>query len=267
MTSGSIPSGVREAAQYWVLRMQSRECGPRERAAFERWRRADTAHDAAYRAVESVWQRSAALAGDAGMDHILRQARRLPPERPWLRRAAPGLAIAACLVLAVGMGYHRWRLAEEVAPIMYATTTGEQRTVALDDGSRVVLDTGSDLKVQYGRRERRLTLLRGRADFRVQHDSDRPFVVLVGDASVTATGTRFQVRTADDAGAVTLLEGEVVVAAQGGEKAGDRVRSEEHTSELQSLMRISYPVFCLKNNTQPLHPHHHPHRHPTHHPP
>src|SRR3546814_2454311 len=31
-------------------------------------------------------------------------------------------------------------------------------------------------------------------------------------------------------------------------KAGmaDRVRSEEHTSELQSLMRISYAVFCLK---------------------
>src|SRR3546814_3482896 len=30
------------------------------------------------------------------------------------------------------------------------------------------------------------------------------------------------------------------------------VRSEEHTSELQSLMRISYAVFCLKkkNNTQ-----------------
>src|SRR3546814_7627216 len=27
---------------------------------------------------------------------------------------------------------------------------------------------------------------------------------------------------------------------------GDTVRSEEHTSELQSLMRISYAVFCLK---------------------
>src|SRR3546814_13551962 len=27
---------------------------------------------------------------------------------------------------------------------------------------------------------------------------------------------------------------------------GDRLRSEEHTSELQSLMRISYAVFCLK---------------------
>src|SRR3546814_6738972 len=29
-----------------------------------------------------------------------------------------------------------------------------------------------------------------------------------------------------------------------------RVRSEEHTSELQSLMRISYAVFCLKKKTE-----------------
>src|SRR3546814_9652228 len=28
----------------------------------------------------------------------------------------------------------------------------------------------------------------------------------------------------------------------------ERLRSEEHTSELQSLMRISYAVFCLKKN-------------------
>src|SRR3546814_10689233 len=30
-------------------------------------------------------------------------------------------------------------------------------------------------------------------------------------------------------------------------------RSDEHTSELQSLMRISYAVFCLKKKTQQLH--------------
>src|SRR3546814_2892901 len=29
---------------------------------------------------------------------------------------------------------------------------------------------------------------------------------------------------------------------------GDTARSEEHTSELQSLMRLSYAVFCLKKN-------------------
>src|SRR3546814_1378483 len=32
-----------------------------------------------------------------------------------------------------------------------------------------------------------------------------------------------------------------------------RIRSEEHTSELQSLMRISYAVFCLKKNNTSRH--------------
>src|SRR3546814_9183067 len=35
------------------------------------------------------------------------------------------------------------------------------------------------------------------------------------------------------------------------EPAATPVRSEEHTSELQSLMRISYAVFCLKKKIQP----------------
>src|SRR3546814_5535001 len=34
--------------------------------------------------------------------------------------------------------------------------------------------------------------------------------------------------------------------------ARDRWRSEEHTSELQSLMRISYAVFCLKKKTKKI---------------
>src|SRR3546814_4352176 len=33
-------------------------------------------------------------------------------------------------------------------------------------------------------------------------------------------------------------------------------RSEEHTSELQSLMRISYAVFCLKKKTKKIHQQH-----------
>src|SRR3546814_9815837 len=36
-------------------------------------------------------------------------------------------------------------------------------------------------------------------------------------------------------------------------------RSEEHTSELQSLMRISYAVFCLKKKTKQLHTTSHTH--------
>src|SRR3546814_2303426 len=38
------------------------------------------------------------------------------------------------------------------------------------------------------------------------------------------------------------------VVAKAGKAAGTTIRSEEHTSELQSLMRISYAVFCLNKN-------------------
>src|SRR3546814_9070507 len=40
-------------------------------------------------------------------------------------------------------------------------------------------------------------------------------------------------------------------------------RSEEHTSELQSLMRISYAVFCLKKTNQPTRPVHNTCNQPT----
>src|SRR3546814_7841064 len=54
---------------------------------------------------------------------------------------------------------------------------------------------------------------------------------------------------ADDA--VTIIGSVIVVAADSRSQveafsAADPYRSEEHTSELQSLMRISYAVFCLK---------------------
>src|SRR3546814_9978102 len=46
----------------------------------------------------------------------------------------------------------------------------------------------------------------------------------------------------------TIRDGKIVV------EAGETIRrSEEHTSELQSLMRISYAVFCLKKKTNTTH--------------
>src|SRR3546814_10026442 len=43
---------------------------------------------------------------------------------------------------------------------------------------------------------------------------------------------------------------EEALERSGGSMTGASDRSEEHTSELQSLMRISYAVFCLKKKKQ-----------------
>src|SRR3546814_9804562 len=47
--------------------------------------------------------------------------------------------------------------------------------------------------------------------------------------------------------AVPAAEGVIDLATASGATTGATARSEEHTSELQSLMRTSYAVFCLKN--------------------
>src|SRR3546814_8677888 len=62
-------------------------------------------------------------------------------------------------------------------------------------------------------------------------------------------GFEFEHETRDQVGAVHAqrAQGLHVVRLDAGRA---RQRSEEHTSELQSLMRISYAVFCLKNKTK-----------------
>src|SRR3546814_6638207 len=57
--------------------------------------------------------------------------------------------------------------------------------------------------------------------------------------------TRDQVRRAFEGSGIVLLNSGQSVGAM---LVGDK-RSEEHTSELQSLIRISYAVFCLKKKT------------------
>src|SRR3546814_8338657 len=64
-------------------------------------------------------------------------------------------------------------------------------------------------------------------------------LALLCTAGVTPAVTQEQARRQTEAS--MLLTGMIEIAADGGVR-----RSEEHTSELQSLMRISYAVFCLK---------------------
>src|SRR3546814_2763859 len=62
-----------------------------------------------------------------------------------------------------------------------------------------------------------------------------------------AKGVEVQlVQNPGDIAAYLILQGSNFLAKTG-------LRSEEHTSELQSLMRISYAVFCLKKKTHTKH--------------
>ena len=90
-------------------------------------------------------------------------------------------------------------------PTRYAIAVGEQRTIQLEDGSRIILDTGSEVAVRFTGGRRSVTLNNGQAMFDVEGDPARPFIVDAGDTRVTAIGTRFDVRRSGTGARVILV--------------------------------------------------------------
>ena len=83
--------------------------------------------------------------------------------------------------------------------------------MTLADGTRVRLDTDTELRVRLRDHERDVRLVHGQAFFDVAHDKARPFIVQADDAKVRALGTRFDVRLKGEEAHVTLVEGAVEV--------------------------------------------------------
>ena len=219
-------------AAYWAVRLDSKDCGPADRAAFEAWRNAEDANaDAAVRvqrALAGVDRHSASPELTALGDQTL--ADTATPRWRWSAAAAALLAIGA-VVLAVAPRDRTEppdREARALAePLVFDTAVGERSTVALPDESIVTLNTDSLLHARFARQSdvRRVTLVRGQAHFDVKPDP-RPFEVLAANRRIIALGTTFDVRIDPEFGVqVTLLEGRVSVdeiesAASGAEGSG-----------------------------------------------
>jgi transmembrane sensor len=77
------------------------------------------------------------------------------------------------------------------------TGTGEQHRMVLADGSALILNTDSAVKLDYAGERRGVKLLRGEAYFEVQPDKIRPFIVATEHGTVRVVGTRFSVKTGD----------------------------------------------------------------------
>lgn len=121
-----------------------------------------------------------------------------------------GWVLSAGVLAAVVLLALAWLLLPAVPPF-YRTRPGEQRSILLADGSRVTLDSDSDLSVRFGKHRRNVRLLRGEALFQVSHDPQRPFDVYAGGAVVRAIGTEFNIDMRTAFTSVTVLQGRVAV--------------------------------------------------------
>jgi len=207
------PEGVREDAIAWLARLRS-DPSEQDQAAFENWYAADPRHADSYDALLDSWDATQLVS----MTPVARPVRPRPL-LPWGQVAA-----AAAVLLVVVAGLFLAGNPGTVSPpdAILASSIGEIRTITLDDGSRVTLDTDSTIRVRLGAAERRLVLERGRARFEVAHDARRPFIVAAGARELVAHGTVFDVDLRQPRPVVSLLEGSVEVREPPSSKTGGK---------------------------------------------
>jgi len=220
------------AAAAWIAR---RDTPVWDATAFEGWLAESVSHRVAYYRLNAAWQEAGRLRILRGVDPTTIEApvdssvadspaisvpdlanfsegvralagRSARQPRPFVRRAPWALAASVALGLCAALGVYRL---ERAPTDRFSTVVGGLEAVPLADGSRVTLNTDSELQVSLEPRERVVSLDRGEAYFEVAKDKSRPFIVNVGSKRVIAVGTQFSVRRDGDSIQVVVTEGTV----------------------------------------------------------
>lgn len=205
MTRAAI---IEESAARWIVRREGEDWSAADEQDLAAWLDEGMAHRAAFWRLQHGWNEADRIAalGDLPPAPTARALRRWP--------ALAG-AIAATLAMVIGLGGYAWRSATvDGAPpqtIALHTPVGGQRTVSLDDGSRIELNTATLLRTTERPGGREVWLDRGEAFFDIAHRADHPFVVHAGSRTVTVLGTRFSVRREGEKVTVAVVSGRVRV--------------------------------------------------------
>ncbi len=213
-------AALRSAAQ-WYARLSSGIETESDRLGWQHWHNADPLHRRAWQQVQSIRQMVEGVPGDVAAS-TLRQARE--SRRRVLRQL---LLLAGVGVVGWNGWDSQWRAALMAS---HRTAVGEQRRLALADGSQVLLDSHCALDVHFDAERRLLRLLSGRLLVETAVDGlARPFVVETAQGQVRALGTRFTVQTEARFCEVAVLEKAVEVRPAAGERvmrveAGQQVR-------------------------------------------
>lgn len=221
MGDKSTENPLLDEAIGWCLRMNG-EDADQHQAAFEAWLALGGVHREIYSQISELYGFGDKLRGmdidRMSMPEMARgaYAARATATSATVRRRAVLVGLVAP-VLAFG-SWQMWRAigsdgAHQTVPwTPLQSVIGEIRTMRLEDGSTLTLDTDSMVETVFDGKQRRLRLARGRARIQVATDT-RPFTVQALATRITANDTLFDISLHDgDAVELALLRGFVNVA-------------------------------------------------------
>ncbi len=210
---------IEEEAGAWLIKLDG-DSAPSagELASLREWLERSPVHREQLGSLADFWGKMNVLTELAvPLGHPERGANRSFVES--LRHTIPkigraGLATAV-IVIGVGVATTFWLRPDPFLSSngLYATAIGQQQSTTLADGSVVLLNTNSQINVDYNNEYRNIHLLQGEAHFTVAKNAARPFRVYAGNGRVQAVGTAFSVYIKDNTINVTVTEGKVELAS------------------------------------------------------
>jgi len=160
-------------AAAWLARLRADDRSSTDERAFQAWLAESADHAHAFEMVTTIWESAGALAPQ--------RDERSKVRRPLIARRAvlAGLGTTAFF----GVGFGAWEAANAD---VYETGVGEQKHVALDDGTQMFLDTDTRVWVDFTKRARKVRIQRGRVNVHIAPDPERSFVVEAADQRIVA---------------------------------------------------------------------------------
>lgn len=239
--NGDEHDAITDAAAHWCLRLQAPDCTAAERLAFEQWLAANPLHAQEYQAMLEIWEISDNLPRTATPGNVIALPDRRRPT-VWRHYAAAAAMVLAALPAGAWIGWEQGWLPNNY---QYLESSNAISHVVLPDGSQVELNLDSELRFTNYKDERRVTLVKGEAFFKVKHDSLHPFVVHAAHGQTRVTGTQFNVWKYEDQVKVTLVEGSVLVSSdvsdpKGGYRLGLGMQARYKSGDYEPRLNQTY---------------------------
>lgn len=240
-----ISRGTADAAADWLTLLMSGEAGQAQQTQWRQWRQAHADHEAAWQHVEAVTGRMKSLAPSPAYTALSSHGAGGRPASAARRRATRVLLWGG---LATGAGLLAARTAPWQARMAdYRSATGEQRSFALEDGTRLMLNTGSAVDLRFDAGARRILLVAGEIMVATRHGpgvaaDPRPLRVETAEGSIRSLGTRFTVRQHSGRTSVAVQESAVEISCRDAPGSARVLHAGEQTQFSRDTVETPLPA-------------------------
>lgn len=202
-----VPLEALEQAARWLLRSRAGAMSDHEQRRWQAWRLASSDNERAWQRAQSLLDKLGGI--DAHGAAALRGVQQ-PPSPPRRRLLGP-LGLAAALGLGLLVRLLQGDETSTPTPLAaYQSPPGRRRELLLPDGTRLVMNAGAALDLDFDARQRRIRLHQGEVWVQTAADpAGRPFSIDTAAGRALALGTRYTVRVEGSDAQVGVLQGRV----------------------------------------------------------